>query len=150
MRNFRIWFLKPACQTGPPGGIMDVTCLFRTATKQRRCALSDTLSARVLLGERNQHMSDTDDSTASRYKLLRFRWQFVTAVFAGLVLSGHLRDYLKVDVGWWPQIKASASNSATASRLFLWGCRKEPCRISTESVQSSASRLPAGAWRKSR
>ena len=30
---------------------MDVTCLFRTATKQRTCALSDTLSARVLLGE---------------------------------------------------------------------------------------------------
>ena len=29
---------------------MDVTCLFRTATKQRTCALSDTLSARVLLG----------------------------------------------------------------------------------------------------
>ena len=27
---------------------MAVTCLFRTATKQRRCALSDTLSARVL------------------------------------------------------------------------------------------------------
>ena len=28
---------------------MVVTCLFRTATKQRTCALSDTLSARVLL-----------------------------------------------------------------------------------------------------
>ena len=28
---------------------MHVTCLFRTATKQRTCALSDTLSARVLL-----------------------------------------------------------------------------------------------------
>jgi hypothetical protein len=38
-----------ACHDGPFGGIMYVTCLFRTATKQRTCALSDTLSARVLL-----------------------------------------------------------------------------------------------------
>ena len=30
---------------------MNVTCLSRTATKQRRCALSDTLSARILLAD---------------------------------------------------------------------------------------------------
>ncbi len=38
-----------ACQEDPSGGIMHVSCLFRAATKQRTCALSDTLSARVLL-----------------------------------------------------------------------------------------------------
>ena len=38
-----------ACQRGPFGGIIPATVLFRAATKRRTCALSDTLSARVLL-----------------------------------------------------------------------------------------------------
>ena len=53
-----------ACHDGPFGGIMHVTCLFRTATKQRRCALSDTLSARVLLAVPNFRMDTTESHLA--------------------------------------------------------------------------------------
>ncbi len=50
MRILRILISDIACQSGPSGGIMHPDVLSRAATKQRRCALSDTLSARVLLG----------------------------------------------------------------------------------------------------
>jgi len=53
---------------------------------------------------------------------LRFRWHFVTAVFAGLVLSGHLRDYLKVDVGWWPTIALSTEFGPWSHPLNLIMC----------------------------
>ena len=51
MRYFRTRFLEIACQATPSGAIMPPNVLSRAATKQRTCALSDTLSARVLLGE---------------------------------------------------------------------------------------------------
>ena len=48
MRIFRSWRIKIACQAAPSGAIMPPNVLTGAATKQRTCALSDTLSARVL------------------------------------------------------------------------------------------------------
>ena len=57
---------------------MDVTCLFRTATKQRRCALSDTLSARVLLAAPG----------AQYVNLPNYRFPICVALAALLVVVG--------------------------------------------------------------
>ena len=88
MRNFRIWFLKPACQSVPSGGIILSTVLFRAATKQRTCALSDTLSARVLLCDHfpplasmtDQNSYETTRVTIQRRRTRSTKWLVWTGV----------------------------------------------------------------------
>ena len=98
---------------------MYVTCLFRTATKQRRCALSDTLSARVLLGDPvlRQHCHahrptqtcktllrrslanlNSPGSEAGTKSEAKISLLFVPVAVAGGILTGTMAEWLLTDI----------------------------------------------------